>query len=150
MPRKPTITVELSAPLPVEADLGAKPNGHTTPPTRTIAAKVKSNLKPKKASAPRRSPSPPAKPKAERPKGAGYYIRRATIAAFPEVATVAVIEAALADAGIRGTKRSTIDTFRTDCLSVLRIAAEMGRLAERRTREASPKKDANERTEEAA
>jgi hypothetical protein len=129
----------------------AKPNGHTAQATPTIKAKVKPS--PKKASAPPRLPTPPTKAKAEpkpRPRGVGYYIRRATIQAYPEVVTVAVIESALADAGIRGTKRSTIDTFRTDCLSVLRIAQELGRLAERRTREASPKKGANERTEEAA
>jgi hypothetical protein len=64
----------------------------------------------------------------------GYYIRRATIAAYPEVVTVATIEAALADVGFRGTKRSTIDTFKTDCLAVLRIAQELGRLAERMPR----------------
>jgi hypothetical protein len=94
------------------------------------------------------APTQPAK--AERPKGVGYYIRKATIAAYPEVASVAAIESALADVGIRGTKRSTIDTFRTDCLSVLRIAQELGKLAERAPRKAGQKKEANERTEEAA
>jgi hypothetical protein len=120
-------------PLPATVDaktaaLRAEREAVQKPPTPTPTTKAaKTNSK-----AP--APTKPAKP--ERPKGVGYYIRKATIAAYPEVATTAVIESALADAGFRGTKKSTTDTFRTDCLAVLRIAQEMGKLAERRTRAA--------------
>ena len=113
-PLHPTVDAKTAA-------LRAQREAVQKPPTNTTkAAKPNGSKAPVKAAPTKAEPKP-------RPKGVGYYIRKATIEAYPEVATVATIEAALADAGIRGTKRSTIDTFRTDCLSVLRIAEELGR-----------------------
>ena len=78
-----------------------------------------------------RTASTPEKPSpSARAPGVGYYIRKAVIEAYPESASNEQIEKALGLAGHNAVKKTTIETYRTDCLATLRIAQELGRLSE--------------------
>jgi hypothetical protein len=86
----------------------------TTKTTKTAPAKAAA--KAKAAS----KPTPAAKP------SVGRLIREAVI--LDQTATYEMISEKLAAAGFKDVKRSTIDTFKYDCLATLRIARDLGML----------------------